>query len=292
MQRVKSTWNAFKNFAVLFSFVVNLVLVIVLLVLVILIFQIKNGIAEPLIDGLHASFVGLDQATIDRIIPVRETIPVQFTLPLDQDTIVVLTAPVPLQVAATFDLPGGGGTINGIVNIQLPRGLQLPVSLNLDVPVDTMLPVSLDVRAVIPIEETQIGDAVVNLRELLDPFVRALDNLPSNADEGWAYLGDLISGNAPYLLTPTEGSVDPWPGFSTTAGDGYVWPEDMPAQPGQRTGTVPGGLADWDVAPGAPSGYYQPQGTGGGLPQGGPINPPVATSEPPAGDLGIITPTP
>ena len=50
--------------------------IVVLLVLVVLIFQIKNGIAEPLIDGLHSSFVGLDKATIDRMITVRDQIPV------------------------------------------------------------------------------------------------------------------------------------------------------------------------------------------------------------------------
>ncbi len=296
MQRVKFTWNAFKNVAILFSFIVNLVLVVALLILVLLIFPIKNGIVEPLIDGLHASFVGLDSATIDRIIPVRETIPVQFTLPLEQNTIVVLTEPVPLQVAATFDLPAGGGTINGIVNIQLPRGLRLPVSLDLDVPVDATVPVNLDVRAVIPLAETQLHDAFANLRQLLEPFVRALDNLPGNADEGWAYVGELLSGRGRDLLAPTEGSMNPWPGFSVTAGDGYVWPDDMPPQPGQRTGTVPGGLSPWDRAPGAPDGVYRPSAPGG-LPQGGPTGQeppvtPVPTGPPPEGDLGIITATP
>ncbi len=260
MQRFKSGWEAFKTVAILFSFIVNLVLVAVLVVLVTLIFQIKGGIAEPLIDGLHASFVGLDKATIDRVIPVRETIPVQFDLPLQQNTTVVLTSPVPLQANAQFNLPGGGGTINGTVNLQLPQGMQLPVALNLNVPVDTMLPVSLDVRAVIPVEETQLHDPLENLRGLLDPFVRGLDNLPDNAQEGWAYLGQIISGNAPDLLQPTTGSQYPWPGYSLTAGDDYAWPADMPAQPGALTGTVPGGLEPWGVAPGAPDGIYIPYG--------------------------------
>ncbi|MBN2471485.1 MAG: hypothetical protein JXN59_12240 [Anaerolineae bacterium] len=260
MQRFKSGWEAFKTIAILFSFIVNLVLVITLVVLVTLIFQIKGGIAEPLIDGLHASFVGLDKATIDRVIPVRETIPVQFDLPLQQNTTVVLTAPVPLQASAQFNLPGGGGTINGLVSLQLPQGMQLPVSLDLNVPVDTMLPVSLDVRALIPLEETQLHDPLENLRGLLDPFVRGLDNLPDNAQEGWAYLGQLVSGNAPDLLQPTIGSQYPWPGYSITAGDDYQWPADMPVQPGSLTGTVPEGLEEWEVAPGAPNGIYIPYG--------------------------------
>lgn len=260
MQRFKSGWEAFKTVAILFSFVVNLILVIALVVTVSLIFQIKNGVAEPLIDGLHASFVGLDKSTIDRVIPVRETIPVQFDLPLQQNTTVVLTGPVPLAANAQFNLPGGGGTINGLVSLQLPQGMALPVALDLNVPVDTMLPVSLDVRAVIPVEETQLHDPLENLRRLLDPFVRGLDNLPGNAQEGWAYLGQVLSGNGPDLLQPTDGSMYPWPGYSITAGDEYSWPADMPAQPGTLTGTVPLGMVEWGVAPGAEDGIYVPYG--------------------------------
>jgi hypothetical protein len=296
MQRIKFAWNAFKNVALLFSFIINLVLVITLVIVVLQIFQIK-AIVEPLIDGLHASFVGLDAATIDRVIPVRDEIPISFTLPLEQTTNVVLTAPVPLTVAAQFDLPGGGGRINGTVNINLPQGLILPVTLDLDVPVNTTVPVNLDVRAVIPLRDTQLHDAFNNLRGLLEPFVRALDNLPGNAGEGWTYLSQLLGGNAPYLLTPTEGSEHPWPGFSRTAGDGYTWPLDTPAQPGVITGTEPGGLAAWSVPEGASDGVYSPV-----YDNGQPVDPfqpgpalaaPAVTATEevaPQADLGIITP--
>ena len=298
MQRVRFAWNAFKNVALLFSFVVNLTLLITVLVLLTLIFQIKNGIAQPLIDGLHSSFVGLDEATIDRIIPVRDEIPIAFILPLEQNTNVVLTAPVPLSVNATFDLPGGGGRINGVVAINLPQGLQLPVSLDLDVPVETTVPVSLDVRAVIPLRETQLHDAFDNLRGLLEPFVRALDNLPGNAEEGWAYLGLVLSGQGPDLLNPTYGSENPWPGFSRTAGDDYGWPLDTPPQPGSETGIQPGGLGAWSMPEGAvTNGVYEPVYENGvpldpftGRPVGEPRVP--ATDATPSGDLGIIPLTP
>jgi hypothetical protein len=297
MQRVKFAWSAFKNVALLFSFIVNLTLLITVLVLLTLIFQIKNGIAQPLIDGLHSSFVGLDEATIDRIIPVRDEIPIAFTLPLEQNTNVVLTQPVPLSVNATFDLPGGGGRINGVVAINLPQGLQLPVALDLDVPVETTVPVSLDVRAVIPLRETQLHDAFDNLRGLLEPFVRALDNLPGNAEEGWAYLGLVLSGQGPDLLNPTYGSEHPWPGFSRTAGDDYGWPLDTPPQPGELTGIQPGGLGAWIAPEGASDGVYEPVYENGvpldpftGRPVGEPAIP--AADATPSGDLGIIPITP
>lgn len=282
MQRIKWMWNAFKNVAILFSFVVNLILVITLLLVVGLLYPIKNGIAEPLIDGLHASFVGLDRAVIDRIIPVREEIPVQFTLPLEQNTTVVLTSPVPLQASAQFVLPGGGGTINGNVSIVLPSGLQLPVALDLDVPVDTMLPVSLDVRAVIPLSETQLHDPFVRLRDLLEPFVRALDNLPGNPEEGQAFLNRILAGDWPYLLTPTEDSMNPWTeaDYSMPAGQGYTWPADMPPQPGEAGQMITDG----------PSRSEQPAVTA--TPASEEAQPtPIETGPPPEGDLGIL-PTP
>src|SRR5205814_10677651 len=74
MVAIKGWWNGFKNFAILFSFIANFVLVIVLLFVVLLIFQIKNGIAEPLLVGLHSSFVGLDEARILTTIKVDDTI--------------------------------------------------------------------------------------------------------------------------------------------------------------------------------------------------------------------------
>ncbi len=294
MQRVKFLWNAFKNVALLFSFIVNLVLVITLIIVVSLIFQIKNGIAEPLIDGLHGSFVGLDHATIDRIIPVRDRIPVQFTLPLEQATTVVLTSPVPLQANAQFVLPGGGGAINGTVNLQLPVGMELPVRLDMDVPVDTTIPVSLNVRAVIPIEETQLHDPIDNLRALLEPFVRALDNLPDNAGEAMDFIGRLLAGERPDLLAPTADSMNPWPGYAFPAGEGYVWPEDMPPQPGRSAAAPPVSQPPVEAPPaGAESAPPTTESGTGAAPaeETGGEAPMIETGPPPEGDLGIITPT-
>ena len=64
MQRLREIGNAFRNFAIFLSFIVNIVLLVIVVVLVIGIFEIKNGVAEPLIDGLHENFVGLNEARI------------------------------------------------------------------------------------------------------------------------------------------------------------------------------------------------------------------------------------
>ncbi len=310
------------RFMVIFSFVVNVILVVVLLVLGVLIFDIKNNVATPLVAGLHSSFVGLDQATIDWTIPVRDEIPVVLDIPLQTNTVVTLTDPVPLSVSATIirqgvDILGGPVT----VNLQLPTGLQLPVALDLNVGVDEMMPVELDVRAVIPLEETQLHDVADNLRLLLEPFAVALHNLPDDFGGAFSLGRDVLVGDAPDLLAPNDYSRSPWPGYSMTAGLGYnLYNEPIPADNLPiRTGIVPpGGISalDEQLRPelyqqggphvinqqaqqslqtrGLPSRYYQ-----GGL--GQVMRPPsvsrgeMVTAAAPAGgttDLGILIPTP
>ncbi|MAS35712.1 MAG: hypothetical protein CL610_17010 [Anaerolineaceae bacterium] len=203
---------------IIFSFLVNIILVVVLLGLGLLIFDIKNNIADPLVGGLHGSFVGLDQATIDWTIPVRDTIPVQLTVPLNTDTTVVLTRPVPISANATIVL--NGSSVSTPVSLTLPVGLNLPVHLDLDVPIDEQLDVALDVRAVIPLGQTQLHDVADNLRLLFEPLAVALDNLPGDFGEAGTFVTQVVAGTAPNLLEPDE-DFAPWPGFSRTAGLNY-----------------------------------------------------------------------
>lgn len=264
------------RFMVIFSFIVNLVLVIVLVVLLLLIFDIKNNIAQPIVNGLHSSFVGLDSATIDWTIPVRDSIQVVDTIfvddsirletviPLETDTIVVLTQPVSLSVTADITLAGGDRLSNAQVFLALPQGLQLPVHLNLDVPVNIDVPVQLDVpvnldvpveldvRAIIPINQTQLHDPIENLRLTLEPIARILYNLPDNHGEVIPFVGQMLSDNPPDLLAPTDPYFSqPWPGYSQTAGVGYeaLMPDNYPPQNVERTGIVPiGGIPALDQA--------------------------------------------
>lgn len=227
---LRALGRALWRFMVIFSFIVNIVLVVVLVVAVALIFEIKNEIAEPLVEGLHSSFVGLDQATIDWTIPVRDQIQVELDIPLETDTVVILQEPVPLNVTALIDLPGiNAYNVNASVNLELPVGLELPVALDLDVAVDEPLDIALDVRAVIPLAETQLHDVAQNLRLQLEPIAIALNNLPNDFGGAIDLTGDVLRGEAD-LLAPNDYSENPWPGFSTTAGVGYtLFDEEIPA---------------------------------------------------------------
>jgi len=179
--------TGFWKFAILFSFLVNIVLVAVLLVAVGLIFEIKNGIASPLVGGLYDNFVLMDKARIvstiavNDTIQVNDTIPVVFDLPLNQDTQVVLTQDTPVNGATIF--------LNGTpiaVNVVLPRGTPLNIKLNMTVPVSTTIPVVLNVPVRlqvpvdIPLNQTELHPPFTNLAALVAPYNALLQALPSS----------------------------------------------------------------------------------------------------------------
>jgi hypothetical protein len=191
-------WQAFKTFAILFSFTMNLVLLLVLLVAAPLILPIVNDIAKPLVGGLNQSFVEMGEATIVRTIQVEDEIPISFMLPLSTNTVVRLTEPVALSaVPARFVLPGGGGAINGTVSLELPAGLDLPVALSLEVPVEQMVPVNLAVDVNIPMAETELGRPFNTLQALFGPLDRLLSRLPAGNQELFGrVVGSLAPGAA------------------------------------------------------------------------------------------------
>jgi hypothetical protein len=82
-----------------------------------------------------------------------------------------------------MSLPGGGGTINGTVSLQLPAGLELTVALSLVVPVSQTIPVNLAVSVDIPLDETELGRPFSDLQAIFAPLDTLLSNLPaSNAE--------------------------------------------------------------------------------------------------------------
>ncbi|MFQ5408829.1 MAG: hypothetical protein ACE5FI_10485 [Anaerolineales bacterium] len=190
------SWDGFKTFAILFSFIVNLILVVVVVALGATVFRLKQDIAQPLVGGLHNSFVALDQAHIRTTIPVETTIPVsdkvtaQFDLPLQQNTIVTLTQPTVIT-GASVTIEGGVLQLsNAPTTIVLPAGAQLPVSLNLsvpvnqDIPIELQIPVNIPVVVDIPLAETELHQPFASLRDLFAPYNELLESTP----DSWADL--------------------------------------------------------------------------------------------------------
>lgn len=212
MERLKRFWIAFKDIATVFSFTVNLVLIVVLLAVSLpalrATFALKTGLIEPLLNNLDTAFVGLGEATIDTTIQIDEPIPIQFVLPLDQplpinfplaieqNTTVVLNEPVPLNLPARFNLPGGGGSINGSVSLSLPAGMAMPIRLSMVVPVSQTIPVQMSVpvsetipiRMAVPIRmklgEAGLDPAVEELRAVFVPLRIQIESLPDGIEFG------------------------------------------------------------------------------------------------------------
>ncbi|MCS7251956.1 MAG: hypothetical protein RMK32_04550 [Anaerolineae bacterium] len=179
MKLLRPLWEAFKNIAIVFSFTVNLILVIVLLLLYLHLASLKSAINETVI-RLEGIVQDLGGTRISTMIPIRQSIPVAFELPVQQDTVVVTLAPVPIMTTATFQLPGGGGTIRGTVFINLPPGTRLPVRLNMTVPVRTQIPVNFDQPVDIALGASGLDPVVFKLLTLLKDLKALLDLIPGS----------------------------------------------------------------------------------------------------------------
>jgi hypothetical protein len=177
MKRSEILWLAFEKFAIFFSFTVTFILVMAVLVLGYAAYQTRpllDGLADGLVcdtvTSINDLLADFEDAVITQTIYISETIPVQFSLPLNQKLTVNLTDDVSLSRPATYVLPAGGGRINGTVYLELPHGQKLPVHMQTTVPVDQQLPVEMVVPVSIPLKETELGSVIADLRELLAPL--------------------------------------------------------------------------------------------------------------------------
>jgi hypothetical protein len=215
--------EAFWKGATLFSFVVNFILVLVLLFALLLIFDIKRGIAHPLLGGLYESFVDMDEASIKTTIQVNDTImvtdiitvddhlPVVFNLPLSTNTTVTLTEPIPLPNTLVYlngapvpaDIVLAAGTPLKIkLDLTVPVSQSVPVLLR--VPVNLKVPVSLNVPVDIALDQTELHRPFVNLAKIVGPYNHLLNQAP----DSW---GGLLSGQPgePYKLPDDPATPQP-----------------------------------------------------------------------------------
>jgi hypothetical protein len=174
--------QAFWRVATLFSFVVNLALVIVVVLLAQQTFTIKNAILTPLLGGLQQNFVLMDEARIQAQIPVRDSVPARFPLNISQDITVVTTAPI-LIPDTMVDIRSDVLSLRAPATITLPPNTPLPIHLEMVVEVDQQIPVVISVAADIPLAQTQLHQPFTNLAQLVDPYRRLLASWPNSWDD-------------------------------------------------------------------------------------------------------------
>ena len=156
------------------SLIVNLILIVTLVILAQQLFELKRLVGGHVLNGLYTNFQKMDEAHIQSNIKVQDNIPINFTLPISQDTVVTLTEPTYIT-NVMINLNSGGLTINSPANITLPAGTNLPVHLQLDVPVNVQVPITLNVPVDIPLNQTQLHEPFVGLQNVIGPFNSMLD---------------------------------------------------------------------------------------------------------------------
>jgi hypothetical protein len=173
---------AFWSVAGVFSLVLNMILIILLVLVGRELFGLKGMVEEQLVNGLYSNFVLMDQAVIATTVEVEDTIPVQFALPVQTDTIVVLTEDTFLENATVNLRTGGLSIVNAPTDIVLLAGTELPVKLDILVPVNTTVPVNLEVAVEIPLQDTELHTPFVGLQNVVSPYDSLLASLP----DSWA----------------------------------------------------------------------------------------------------------
>ena len=163
---------AFWTSASLMSITVNIVALAVIILLLRMLGAVQvtaNDQFSGLLGGLYQNFVKMDQATITRVIPVDANIPLNITVPVQATTRITL--------AETVTIPNAHVRINtGALNIDADAAVTLPantpLTVNLDFPlnVQNTIPVHLDVPVNIPLNETQLHEPFVGLRQVVEPW--------------------------------------------------------------------------------------------------------------------------
>jgi hypothetical protein len=170
---------AFWTITGIISITVNIILIVVLIILGQQLFTLKDLVEDNLIGGLHSNFVAMDDATIVTTVNVEDSIPVQFDLAVKTNTSVVLTEPTPIEGASVV-ISTSVLNINAPADIVLPAGLELPIALDITVPVDKQVPVVLTVPVEIPLNQTELHEPFVGLRDVVEPYKVMLGELPDD----------------------------------------------------------------------------------------------------------------
>ena len=185
--------SAFWTVASLLSLTVNIILIAVLVYLGSQFSNIKHMVRDDVLAGLYTNFALMDQASIKTTIPIHTTVPAKFNLPLDTDTVVVLSKDTRIAGARVTLNTGGLTIVNAPTDITLPAGTRLPIHLTIQVPVDQQIPVDLSVDVNIPLNQTDLHKPFVGLQNLVAPYYVMVSNMP----ESWS---DMVCGTPPNPL--------------------------------------------------------------------------------------------
>lgn len=153
--------------AILFSLVVNVVLVLVLLIL--------PFVLRPILSQVMAELDNLENAVIETTVEIDQGMPVR-----DVDIQVVRPLTVTTVAESTIDAAyvtmylGSGSTVAGTTYINMPSGTELPIDFLNRIVMSSTIPVRLQVPVSIPLKETPLASSFAHFKEMLLPVTRLL----------------------------------------------------------------------------------------------------------------------
>jgi hypothetical protein len=181
---------AFWTVASIFSLMVNLILIALLIGIGRNFFSIKSEIAKGLVNSASENLALMDQAHIVTSVPVqtviqlKDDLPVNFTIPVNQNTQILLAQDTRITGAYIY--------LNNtavLTDLTLPAHTPIQVSMNMSVPVDTSVPismtvpVSMQVPVDIAIDQTDLHQSILGLQGAIEPYKTLFDssfNSPSD----------------------------------------------------------------------------------------------------------------
>jgi hypothetical protein len=164
---------AFWTIASVLSMVVNIILIAVVFLLLLNLGALRAKLNEAtgLLPQLYGSFAAMDSATISRVIPVDANIPLNLTVPVNLNEQTIVLAHAARIEGVGVQIYGGDITVDTRrAVITLPAGTPLSVNLGFNLPVQNNVPVHLDVPVRIPLNETELHQPFVGLRNIVQPY--------------------------------------------------------------------------------------------------------------------------
>ena len=141
--------------------------------------------------GLAASSAALAigslrTTSLDYTVPIRETLPVSFTVSYRQNFTVPIstTIPIDLDLTVPLETPLGTFPINVPVVTTIPINLAPTVPLSLAVPVSVTVPISVSVPIHIDLSSTALNESLLEAQEYLNDVAAGLGVAPGTAITG------------------------------------------------------------------------------------------------------------
>jgi hypothetical protein len=128
-----------------------------------------NATINGLLSGMYNNFTEMDTASIYTTITADTQVPIDFVLPIQQNTDVTLTQGVVIP-NANIVINSGSFSINSQAKVTIPAGTTLPVALNISVPVQFSVPVSLVIPLNIPVAQTGLHQSLTGLQNTVRTY--------------------------------------------------------------------------------------------------------------------------